>query len=155
MFDVQIRHSRFTFVFSALINDTVDIILKIQSVVQVTPATTPASPESQSHHWSTPQTWHCDPMCQGPPAPSHLYTVSPFASWSASWISTLWSRDFPGCSILIFWPKFSGWMGTSPRGPSYVSINTSFTTSPIPKHLDPSKPFIVEVDDSKIGVGAV
>ncbi|KAK3555032.1 hypothetical protein QTP86_005698 [Hemibagrus guttatus] len=38
---------------------------------------------------------------------------------------------------------------------AFVQLNKSFTSAPILKHPDPSRPFIIEVDASSCGIGAI
>lgn len=47
----------------------------------------------------------------------------------------------------------NAWLGTPNE--AFTKLKTSFTTAPIHKYSDPSKPLLVEVDASESGVGAV
>ncbi len=59
----------------------------------------------------------------------------------------------PLTSLLGGKPRKLSW--TEPAHVAFETLKTSFTTAPILKHPDPDLPFIVEVDASDLGIGAV
>lgn len=59
----------------------------------------------------------------------------------------------PLTSLLKGKPKKLLW--TQHAQSAFEALRTSFTTAPILKHPDPNLPFIVEVDASDFGIGAV
>lgn len=46
-------------------------------------------------------------------------------------------------------------MAWNPADQALTQLKNAFTSSPILRHPDPSKPFIVEVDVSETGVGTI
>ncbi len=76
-----------------------------------------------------------------------------FANFYRRFIRNYSSIAAPLTSLLKGKPNKLSW--TQPAQVAFETLKTSFTTAPILKHLDPDLPFIVEVDASDLGIGAV
>ena len=76
-----------------------------------------------------------------------------FANFYRRFIRNYSSIAAPLTSLLKGKPKKLSW--TQSAQTAFETLKTSFTTAPILKHPDPELPFIVEVDASDFGIGAV
>lgn len=76
-----------------------------------------------------------------------------FANFYRRFIRNYSSIAAPLTSLLKGNPKRILW--TPQAQSAFDTLKTSFTTAPILKHPDPEQPFIVEVDASDVGIGAV
>ncbi|KAI2655938.1 Transposon Tf2-9 polyprotein [Labeo rohita] len=86
----------------------------------------------------------------------------PSRSFKDSWASPNFYRRFirnystiasPLTSLLKNKPKRLCW--TEEANQAFVTLKTSFTSAPILKHPNPELPFVVEVDVSDCGIGAI
>ncbi len=76
-----------------------------------------------------------------------------FANFYRRFIRNYSSIAAPLTSLLRGKPRKLSW--TQPAQVAFKTLKTSFTTAPILKHPDPDLPFIVEIDASDLGIGAV
>ncbi|KAI2646333.1 Transposon Tf2-9 polyprotein [Labeo rohita] len=76
-----------------------------------------------------------------------------FANFYRRFICNYSAIAYPLTSLLKNKPKKLYW--TEEPGQAFDKLKVSFTSAPILKHPDPELPFIVEVDASDCGIGAV
>lgn len=76
-----------------------------------------------------------------------------FANFNRCFIRNYSLISAPLTSLLKGKPSKLIWSNTAQE--AFKTLKTSFTTAPILKHPDPNLPFIVEVDASDCGIGAV
>ena len=90
------------------------------------------------------------------PTPTSVKEVQRFLSFAnfyRRFIRNFSSIAAPITSLLKGAPKKLRW--TEQADKAFADLKEAFTTAPILKHPDPTQPFIVEVDASETGVGAV
>ncbi|KAK3574226.1 hypothetical protein QTP86_004306 [Hemibagrus guttatus] len=90
------------------------------------------------------------------PAPTtvkELQRFLGFANFYRQFIKNYSSIANPLTSLLRNKPKSLAWSPAAEE--AFNTLKKAFTTAPLLIHLDPDKPFIVEVDASTTGVGAV
>ncbi|XP_053499602.1 uncharacterized protein LOC128619445 [Ictalurus furcatus] len=76
-----------------------------------------------------------------------------FANFYRRFIRNFSAIANPLTSLLKGKPKRLSWNSSAQS--AFDKLKKAFTTAPIIKHPDPSRPFIVEVDASETGVGAI
>ena len=76
-----------------------------------------------------------------------------FANFYRRFIRNFSSIAAPLTSLLKGNPKKIKWTEVAEQ--AFQALKVAFTTAPILKHPDPEQPFVVEVDASETGVGAV
>ncbi|KAL0148225.1 hypothetical protein M9458_056457 [Cirrhinus mrigala] len=76
-----------------------------------------------------------------------------FANFYRRFIRNYSTIDSPLTSLLKNKPKKLCW--TEEASHAFNTLKTSFTSAPVLKHPDPDLPFVVEVDASDCGIGAV
>ena len=76
-----------------------------------------------------------------------------FANFYCRFIRNFSSIAAPLTSLLKGPPKKLDWTPDAVR--AFHRLKIMFTSAPVLKHPDPSKPFVLEVDASEVGVGAI
>ncbi|KAK3563945.1 hypothetical protein QTP86_006273 [Hemibagrus guttatus] len=90
------------------------------------------------------------------PTPTTVKELQRFLGFANFYRRFIWnysSIDNPLTSLLRNKPKSLSW--TSSAEEAFNTLKEAFTTAPLLVHPDPDRPFIVEVDASTTGVGAV
>ncbi|KAK3535798.1 hypothetical protein QTP70_021111 [Hemibagrus guttatus] len=90
------------------------------------------------------------------PMPTTVKELQRFLGFANFYTRFIWnysSIDNPLTSLLRNKPKSLSW--TSSAEEAFNTLKEAFTTAPLLVHPDPDRPFIVEVDASTTGVGAV
>ncbi len=95
--------------------------------------------------------WTLEKSMHGPTTVKELQRFLGFAHFYRRFIRNYSSIAAPLTSLLKGKPKKLSWTAQV----AFETLKTSFTTAPILKHLDPDSTFIVEVDASDLGIGAV
>ncbi|KAK3516722.1 hypothetical protein QTP70_022517 [Hemibagrus guttatus] len=88
-----------------------------------------------------------------PTTVKELQSFLGFANFYRRFIQNYSSISNPLTSLLRNKPKYLSW--TTSAEEAFNTLKEAFTTTPLLVHADPDKPFIVEVDASTTGVGAV
>ncbi|KAK3524341.1 hypothetical protein QTP70_028052 [Hemibagrus guttatus] len=91
--------------------------------------------------------------CPAPTTVKELHRFLGFANFYRRFIQNYSSIANPLTSLLRNKPKSLAWSPATEK--AFNILKKAFTTAPLLIHLDPNKPFIVEVDASTTGVGVV